>query len=399
MMPLTRTRSKPSVPVGGKYRLIDIPLSNAFHSDYRQIFVLTQGRDKSFARHLKIAWIADEKSDSFINIISPQELGVPYKGDADAVRQVLTDIRYQSPGYVLIVPGDHLVKMDFTGFIGFLSRNRGDAIISVIPQPLCKAKDFGSLALDGNAVITQFREKDPQTPLRTASPDSFYASMGIYAFRTPVLLEALKLEGDLFGKDIIPQLLSDFKVLGYDYHEHNHIPEIIISREGGRMKEVSVESSPDSNYWRDVGTIGEYFEANMDLVSVSPKFNLYGREWPFFTIQTNLGPAKIIDPGNKGRVESAIISEGSFLSDVQGKDLVISPLVFIESSFLEQVIVFSEVKIENCRIRRTIIDKHVHLRDLEIGYNEEADRNLGFHVDPETGIRVVPKGYSNVPES
>jgi len=396
LMPLTETRSKPSVPLGGKFRLIDIPLSNAYHSDFRKVLVLTQGKDKSVARHLKNAWVSDEKSESFINILTPQEIGHPYRGDADAVRQAVEDIRYHHPEFVLVVPGDHLLKMDLRNFMHFLRDNRGDGLISIIPQPLSKAGSFGSLALNGESLITEFREKDPDTPLRASTPDTFYASMGIYGFRAEFLYEALRLPGDLFGQDLIPQLLSGSRILGYDYHRHNNISEIIISRREGRMYEEAVDSSPDSHYWRDVGTIGEYFDANMDLVSVTPKFNLYGREWPFFTGQNNLGPAKIINPISQGRVDSAIVSEGSFLSDVQGKELVISPLVFIERSVLEQVIVFGDSKIENCRIRRTIVDKHVHLRNREIGFDQEADLRQGIHVDPETGIRVVPKGYSGV---
>ena len=397
-MPLTASRLKPAVLIGGKYRLIDIPLSNAYHSEFRKILVLTQGMDKSVAKHIKDAWVSDEKSDSFINIISPQRIGTSANGDADAVRLVINDIKYYNPDIVLIVPGDHLVKMDYQSFIDFLVQNKGDAAISIIPQPLHKAYCFGSLAIDESSKITEFREKDNDTPLRATSDDTFYASMGIYAFKTSFLLHALKEEGNLFGKDIIPKMLKSNKILGYDYYHNNHIQEIIIKRDRDRMFEESVESSPDSRYWRDVGTIGEYFEANMDLVSVTPKFNLYGKEWPFFSVQNNFGPAKIINPGNKSAVESTIICEGSFLSDVNGNNLVISSLVFIERSTLAQVIVFNDTKITNCRIQRTIIDKHVVINDMEIGFNEDTDRAAGIHIDQESGIRVVPKGYSSLHE-
>ncbi|MBB6480553.1 sugar phosphate nucleotidyltransferase [Spirochaeta isovalerica] len=399
LMPLTASRLKPAVLIGGKFRLIDIPLSNAYHSEFRKILVLAQGMDKSLTRHIKDAWASDEKSDSFINFLSPQQIGAFDNGDADAVRHVINEIEYYDPDIVLIVPGDHLVKMDYRNFTDFLVRNKGDAAISIIPQPLHKAGSFGSIAIDEKSLITEFREKDRETPLRASSDDTFFASMGIYAFKTPVLTSALEEEGNLFGRDIIPKILKDKKILGYDYHSNNHIPEIIIKRDGNRMFEEFVDSSPDSLYWRDVGTIEEYFEANMDLVSITPKFNLYGKEWPFFSIHNNFGPAKIINPENRSGVESAVICEGSFLSDVTGSNLVISSLVFIEKSSLSQVIVFNNTKITNCRIQRAIIDKHVVLNNMEIGFNDEADRAAGIYIDGDSGIRVVPKGYSGSPLS
>lgn len=391
----TASRLKPAVLIGGKFRLIDIPLSNAYHSDFRKVLVLTQGMDKSVARHIKDAWLSDQKSNSFINIISPQKIGAFDSGDADAVRHVISDIKYYNPDIVLVVPGDHLVKMDFQSFVDFLIQNGGDAAISIIPQPLHKAYSFGSLAIDENSIITEFREKDSDTPLRGTTDDTFFASMGIYAFKTSFLIHALKEEGNLFGRDIIPQMLINNKILGYDYCRNNHIQEKIIKRDGNRMLEELVDASPDSSYWRDVGTTREYFDANMDLVSITPKFNLYGREWPFFSINNHLGPAKIINPGNRSGVESTVICEGSFLSDVTGKDLVISSLVFIEKSSLNRVIVFNDTKITNCRIQRTIIDKHVVLNGMEIGFNEDADRKAGIHIDKDSGIRVIPKGYTN----
>ena len=199
--------------------------------------------------------------------------------------------------------------------------------------------------------------------------------------------------GNLFGKDIIPQLLNDMTVLGYDYSEYNKIHETILTEEDGRIVERKVKESSDSCYWRDVGTIDEYFKANMDLVSITPKLNLYGKEWPFFSIDNHLGPAKVINPEQIGSIKSAIISEGSFLSDVIGSDLVISPSVYIEKSNLNQVICFSNCHIRNCHIQRTIIDKNVELEDTEIGFNKETDRNNGIYIDKSSGIRVVQKKY------
>ncbi|MBN2508965.1 MAG: hypothetical protein JXB03_01770 [Spirochaetales bacterium] len=395
LFPLTETRTKPAVPIGGKFRLIDIPLSNACHSWFRKILVLTQGKDRSLNRHLKNAWISDVKSESFINILSPQGMGTIYKGDADAVRQIIDDISYYRPDYVLIVPGDHLVKMQYYNFIRFLVENDGDAALSVISQPMERASSFGSLAMDFGKTITEFREKDPETPLRASTPDRFYASMGIYAFKTSVLLDILGLDGMLFGKHLIPQILSRYKVLGYDYEEMNQIPERVIQHVNGRMQETEIPSSPDSTYWRDVGTIGEYFDANMDLVATIPRFNLYGREWPFYTVNPNLGPAKIINPNRQGFVESSIVCEGCILSDVQGRSLVISPSVHIEKSTLDQVIIFNDAIVDGCTLKRTIIDKHANISNLHIGFDDKEDAALGIYIDPVSGIRVVPKHFTN----
>ena len=395
LKPLTEKRLKPAVPIGGKFRLIDIPLSNAYHSRFRKILILAQGRDRSLQRHIKDTWSADEKSDSFINYLSPQIQGTSFAGDADAVRQAMDDIQYYDPDYVLVVPGDHLLRMQYYDFLKYLTNRKGDVLISVIPQPMEKAADFGSIQVGADSRVISFREKDKNTPWRIDGTDTFYASMGIYAFKREVLVEVLENQGDLFGKHLIPEILKDYKVLAYDYCEHNHIPEIILDEKDGRLQEVKEDSSRDGCYWRDVGTIGEYFRANMDLVSTSPKLNLYNREWPFYSINTHQGPAKVINPNRKGQVESAIICEGSFLSDVIGKDLVISPSVYISNSDLDQVVCFNHCIIKDCRIKRTIIDKNVNLQGLEIGFDEEADRALGIFVDPVSGVRVINKCFQN----
>ena len=258
-----------------------------------------------------------------------------------------------------------------------------------------KASDFGSIQVDRDSRINAFREKDGQTPWRIEGTDSFYASMGIYAFRTDILSKVLERPGNLFGRDLIPQLLSEYKVYAYDYNRQNHIPGIVLKEREGRLREEWKESGNDDCYWRDVGTISEYFGANMDLVSTSPRFNLYNREWSFFSTNSHLGPAKVISPQGTGQVESAIICEGSFLSDVTGRDLVISSSVYISNSKLEQVICFNSTLIADCRIQRTIIDKNVNIRGMEIGYDEKADRAQGIYVDPVSKIRVVRKNYQN----
>lgn len=395
LWPLTEYRSKPAVPIGGKYRLIDIPLSNAFNSRFRKILVLTQGKDKSLNRHIKNTWLSDFKSGSMIDVISPQGMGTVYAGDADAVRQITGDIRQYVPDIVLVVPGDHLLRMNYYNFVRHLTYSDADAAIAVFPKPLDQARFLGSLAMDENNRIIEFREKDPHTPLRARDNESFYASMGIYAFRTPALFRALALDGVLFGRHLIPQLLGSMKILGYDYLECNRIPEVIKLEHNSLLVDSRVEAGPDSNYWRDVGTISEYFEANMDLVSISPRFNLYGQEWPFYTYVYQHGPAKLIRPEHTGVLDSALCGEGSFISDVVGRDLVVSPDVFIDKCRLEEVIIFHNSRVQRCSLRRTIVDKSVRLANMEIGYDEKADRDRGIFVDPESGIRVVRKFYDS----
>ncbi|MCP4220293.1 MAG: hypothetical protein GY765_37020 [bacterium] len=395
LMPLTKTRTKPAVPIGAKYRLIDIPLSNAANSGLHKSLVLTQGMDKSLNRHIKNTWYSDRQHGAFTEVISPQGVGKAYQGDADAVRQVLGDINEVKPKIVLVVPGDHLLKMNYFKFVKFLAESDADAAISIIQKPLDQAGRLGSLQLGDNDNITAFKEKDPNTPFAFTDESNrqvFFASMGIYAFRRKALLKSLKLKGDLFGKDIIPKMLSSMTILGYNYNKRN----IIMDRNWIHFNGMVIddeERSSDSDYWRDVGTIGEYFNAHMDLTGITPIFNLYGEKWPFFTGKNVLGPAKIIRTEDNDKIESALIGEGSFLSNVKARSLVVSPRVYIDRSSLHNVIVFEGSNIQKCNIKNTIIDKRVCLMNMTIGFDEEEDRRRGIYIDPDTGIRVIPKGY------
>lgn len=395
LMPLTNARTKPAVPIGAKFRLIDIPLSNAANSGLHKCLILTQGKDKSLNRHIKNTWYSDRHYNAFIEVISPQGVGKAYMGDADAVRQVINDIKEVKPTVVLIVPGDHLLKMNYFKFVKFLMDKNADAAIAVIKKNMDQAMHLGSLQMGHDEVISDFKEKDPETPFKFTEEDGvsyFQASMGIYAFKTKSLFKALKEPGELFGKNIIPQILKTMKVVGYSYNKYN----IIKDRRWVSINDMLIEEyekTSDSDYWRDVGTIDEYFKANMDLTGITPTFNIYGEKWPFFTCHLDLGPSKIIrsQPGNN--LESAILGEGSILSNVSGRSLVISPKVFIEKSHMEDVIVFEGSTIQQCNIRRSIIDKNVVLVNMWIGFDEEEDQKRGIYIDPVSKIRVIPKGY------
>jgi len=395
LLPLTKTRTKPAVPIGTKYRLIDIVLSNAANSGLLKSFVLVQGKDKSLNSHIKNSWYSSQQFNAFTEIISPQGIGKAYKGDADAVRQIVKDIKNVRPSLVLIAPGDQLLKMNYYNFVKFLAETNADAAISIIKRPMEQASQLGSVQVDNNDYITGFKEKDPNTPFAFNDENgqkAFFASMGIYAFKEKVLYKALKLQGNLFGKDIIPQMLPTMKIVGYNYNKHNIIIDKNLIYYNDMVFE-DFEKSTDSDYWRDVGTIEEYFHANMDLAGITPLFNLYGEKWPFYTSRRYLGPAKIIMTQPGGIIESAIIGEGSILSNVKGRSLVVSQDVYIEKSELENVIIFEGTNIQKCSIKNTIIDKRVRLMSMTIGFDEEEDRRRGFYIDPKTKIRVIPKEY------
>jgi glucose-1-phosphate adenylyltransferase len=397
LLPLTAFRTKPAVPIGAKYRLIDIPLSNATNSGLHKCLILTQGMDKSLNWHIKNTWYSVHHYGAFTEVISPQGVGKTYQGDADAVRQVLEEIKTIRPAIVVVVPGDHLLKMNYFNLVRFLVEKKADAAISVIKKTLDQTKNLGSLMVDQDHCITGFKEKDPNTPFlftENTGETYFWASMGIYAFKTKSLFKALRMEGELFGKHIIPQMLHSMKVVAYNYNENN----IILDRRWVLDNDVmidDVEKSSDSDYWRDVGTIGEYFQANMDLTGISPTFNLYGEKWPFYTGRRDVGPAKIIRTQESGKIESAVVGEGSIISNVSGRSLVISPLVRLDRCTLENVIIFQGANIQKCRIKNTIIDKNALLVDMTVGFAEEEDRKRGIYIDPETRIRVIAKGYDH----
>ena len=397
LQPLTDFRAKPSVPIGGKFRLIDIPLSNAANCGLRKSIVLTQGKDASLIRHLKDVWYSDSRFGIFVDIISPQKAGSTYKGDADAVRQIIDRVNHMKPDYVLVVPGDHLLKMDYSSLIDFLAFSNAGAAIAIKPEPIKSAKHLGSLQINSRKEIIGFKEKDPDTPFKFLNKENqevFYASMGIYAFRRPVLIKALSQKGNLFGKQIIPELLNDTDILGYDYKLFNIIIDNIKINVKGHLINTTGKSS-DSDYWKDVGTIKEYYKANMDLVAVSPKFNLYGEKWPIYTHNFNLGPGKIVKPQGSGYLKDILLSEGSFLSDSDASSVVISPKVLIDKSKLNEVIVFNNCSINQCEIKNTIIDKNVILKNMRIGFDEEEDRQNGIFIDEDSKIRIVPKNYDH----
>jgi len=397
LWPLTAERNKPAVPFGGKYRLVDIPLSNAVNSGLNRILMVTQGKDDSFTRHINHAWHLDPKH-GVIRGISPQEQGGEYLGDADSVRQILDKVKRERPEIVLVVPGDNVVKMDYLRFARFLDGYKGaSAAISMVEKPIARAGDLGSMVVNFESRITYFREKDPNTPLRASDEDHFYASMGTYAFRTGVLLRVLKENpGSLFGKDIFPPLIKEAIVLGYNFSKENEI-------RGYRFDPATFSYAPvrrtrDSDYWEDAGRISEYHAVHMDLVGVEPKFDIHSPNepgsmdsrwyWPLRTfVEGGLGPGKIL---RGGEVRDVVLSDGVILSSVGAYRCVFSPMVHVENSSLENAIVFEGAVIRNCRIKNAIIDKNVRLEGVEIGYGKSPDEAIFLS---SLGISVVPKNF------
>jgi glucose-1-phosphate adenylyltransferase len=291
LMPLTQDRAKPAVPFGGIYRLIDFTLSNCVNSQIYKIIILPQYKSQSLTDHLEAGWnIFSRKIGHFLKIVPPQQrTGLDwYRGTADCIRQNLYLIEQYRPRHVLILSGDHIYKMDYGLFFRYHQEKKADISISLLEADVDTADQFGIAEADQDFRICGFQEK-PKENARTipGDPKHVLASMGIYLFRTEVLLEILKTtEEDDFGGDIIPRFLDSLRIFAYPYRKQNHIEDYIYETLEDGKRRVKLESSTlDSSYWRDVGTLDSYWNANMDLTGVYPYFNLYGIKWPIHTYQ------------------------------------------------------------------------------------------------------------------
>ena len=405
LLPLTRDRTKPAVPFGGIYRLIDFTLSNCINSHSYKIIVLPQYKCQSLNEHLESGWnIFTHQLGHFLRIVPPQQrTGTDwYKGTADSIRQNIYLIERSQPKNVLILSGDHIYKMDYGLFLSYHKKKKADVTISFLEVDTENAKQFGVGEVDDNFRITRFQEK-PRNNVKTVpgDPKHILASMGIYLFRTKTLLEILKSsKADDFGKDIIPNILDSHKVVAYPYNQKNHIKDFVYNTsKSGKRRLRLVPHARDSSYWRDVGTIDAYWNANMDLTGVDPTFNLYGRNWPIYTYQIPAPPAKFIFAEEKpekfrvGKALDSLVGAGSIVSGIV-RNCVLSRNVFVRSwSVVDESVILDDVEVgRNCRIKKAIVDKHnIIPPDTEIGYHPVEDRKR-FTVTPR-GIVVVPKGY------
>lgn len=382
--PLTIHRAKPAVPFGGKYRIIDFTLSNCLNSNIRKIAVITQYKSLSLDRHLALGWAPlfnPELNEFFISIPPQQRVSEQwYTGTADAVYQNIYFIEKEAPPYLIILSGDHIYKMDYSDMFAFHREKNAIATVAAIEVDRKTASSFGVMEVDNDGRIIGFEEK-PKVPKTMPSSELCMASMGIYFFNTEVIIQELKKDAALstahdFGKDIIPDLLKTGKIFAYNFKDENN---------------------KEAKYWRDVGTIDAYWEANMDLCSVDPLLNLYDNSWPIRTRQLQNPPAKFVfaqeyEGGRLGIALDSIICDGCIVSGGRVQNSILSPGVRINSwARVEESILMENVEVgRHSKIRGAIIDKEVYIpSDTVIGYDIEEDRKR-FHVSPG-GIVVIPK--------
>jgi glucose-1-phosphate adenylyltransferase len=389
LWPLTRDRAKPAVPFGGLYRIIDITLSNCINSNLRRVFVLTQYKALSLNRHIRAGWSPLAGLGEYIEVLPPQMRVSQqwYQGTADAVYQNIYSIGSERSKFVFILSGDHIYKMDYSRMLKQHVDSGADATVATIQIPVEQAAlQFGVIETDKDWRIVGFEEKPAHPKESPHQAGHCSASMGIYVFNTHLMIPILLADSEDpkshhdFGKDILPRIISKHRVFAYNFVDENR---------------------KDALYWRDVGTLDAYYEANMDLVSVSPVFNLYDMSWPLRTWIHQYPPAKFVfaDPERMGVALDSIVAGGSIISGGRVMKSVLGADVRVNSySEVSESIIYNHVNVgRHSRIRRAIIDRHVSLPErTEIGYDMEADKRR-FHVT-DSGIVVVVRQESLIEE-
>jgi glucose-1-phosphate adenylyltransferase len=384
LYPLTKDTAKPAVPFGGAYRIVDFTLSNCINSNLRRIFVLTQYKSLELTRHIRDGWnILSAELGEFIEVLAPMKRVSDewYQGTADAVFQNFQSVEAEGAQHTLILAGDHIYKMNYGEMLDWHRQHNADVTIATIQVPPHEASRFGVLEIDEDYRVVGFEEKPQHDHVKRSrfNPDMISASMGVYVFETGMMLRALHEDAERsdsshdFGKDIIPCNLHRSRVIAYDFHDIN-------------AKQV--------RYWRDVGTLDAYYEANMDLVSVVPEFNLYDVNWPIRTKVTQQPPAKFVfaqEGRRMGVAVDSVVSSGCIISGGRVMHSVLAPGVRVNSYCeIEYSILMPRVEIGRySRIRRAIINTGVKIPDSSvIGFDPAADRANGYTVT-DTGIAVV----------
>jgi glucose-1-phosphate adenylyltransferase len=381
---LTRWRAKPAVYFGGKLRIIDFPLSNCINSGIRRIGVLTQYKAHSLIRHLVKGWTKFQAEDrEYVEILpASQRTGEEwYRGTADAIYQNLDIIRTKNPGYVLILAGDHVYKMDYGPLLAWHAENRADMTVCCMPVPIEEAAgQLGVMTVDGEGRIIAFDEK-PSHPAPIPGQDELcMASMGNYVFNTEFLYEQVIKDADMpssahdFGKNIIPSVVDHYRVYAFPFRD----PET-----GGQA------------YWRDVGTLDAFWEANMELIGIHPQLNLYDQEWPIFTHQAQLPPAKFVfdHPGRRGEAFESMVSAGCIISGSSvRRSLLFSNCQVHSHALVEDSVVLPDCAIKrNASVRNAIIDRGSTIPEgMVIGHDHDADRARGFRVTEKGRTLVTP---------
>jgi len=381
---LTTWRAKPALYFGGKFRIIDFPLSNCLNSGIRRIGVLTQYKAHSLIRHLVRGWSwfqAGAGNKEFVEILPASQRvgGEWYRGTADAVYQNLDIIRSEEPKFVLILAGDHVYKMDYGPLLAAHAATEADMTVCCIEMPITEAAgEFGVMTVDESGRIIAFDEKPEHPNPIPGKPDMCLASMGNYVFNTGFLFEQVIKDADTpgtqhdFGKNIIPSIIDDYHVQAYSFVD---------------------PATGEQSYWRDVGTLQAFWEANMELVSVSPQLNLYDKSWPIFTHQAQQPPAKFVfdEPDRRGEAIKSMVSGGCVVSGARvTNSLLFSGVTARSYSLIDESVVLPDVEIgRNCRISRAIIDRGAKLEDgTVIGEDHDADRAQGFRVT-RSGLTLV----------
>ena len=381
LAPLTKERAKPAVYFGGPYRIIDFTLSNCINSGLRRIFIATQYKSLSLNRHVRMGWsVVSEELGEFIEILPPQKrVGEHwYLGTADAVYQNLYSIQSEAASHIIVLSGDHVYKMDYSKMLRFHLERNADLTLASIEVPRADASRFGIVSVDRDDRVTGFEEKPAEPAQVPGAPEVALASMGIYIFRTDVLVRALEEDAVRpdsqhdFGRNIIPSLIRTAPVFCYRFYDEN---------------------KKAAKYWRDIGTLDAYYEANMDLCHVNPEFNLYDPEWPLRTYQPQAPPAKFVfaEQGERcGQALDSIISGGCIISGSRIRGSVLCPNVRVHSFCdVDQAILMPGVRVgRHARIRRAIIDRDVLIpRGALIGFDAAEDRRR--HTVTDSGVVVV----------
>ena len=395
LFPLTRERAKPAVPFGGKYRIIDFVLSNLVNSGINSIYVLTQFRSQSLLQHLSEGWQFGGMLKSHFIINVPAQMRSEneswYLGTADAIFQNINLIEQSDPHLVAIFGGDHIYRMNLASMIDFHMAKQAEVTVAAIPVPREQAREFGVIEVNEQGRIMGFHEKNPNAPTMPGAPTRVYASLGNYIFSTRTLLDLLKADAKTpgshhdFGMDILPKLAGNAPMYAYNF-EANRIPG---------------EPADSVPYWRDVGTIDAYYEANMDLNHVKPELNLYNREWPVRSTSYSNPPAKFVfdEENRRGQAIDSIVSDGCIISGGIVRKSVLGRGVQVHTGALIEGCVI----MDNCdigryaKLRRAVLDKNVCIpQNATVGYNLDADRARGWHVS-DSGIVVIGREFSAVP--
>jgi glucose-1-phosphate adenylyltransferase len=384
LMPLTEWRAKPAVPFGGKFRIIDFTLSNCVNSGIRKIGIATQYKAQSLIRHVQRGWsFLDGRFGEFIELLPAQQRVTTdwYRGTADAVYQNLDIVRRLAPHFVLVLSGDHVYKMDYGRLLAEHARSEADVTIGCAEVPLAQCSQFGIMQVDEHMRVVAFQEKPAATTPIPGRSDVAFGNMGVYVFNAPFLYEQLvrdaadKGSQHDFGRNVIPHMVER----GYRVMAHNFVASCVNVARG-------------QAYWRDVGTIDAYWEANMDLVSVVPDLNLYDAHWPIWTHQEQLPPAKFVlgEEHGGGSVVDSMVSGGCVMSGCTlRRTMLFSAVRVEEDARVQDSVILPNVTIgPRAIVKRAVIDRYCHLpADIQVGVDREQDRRRFFV--SEGGVVVI----------